>query len=265
MSFAETARLGYTVDVRIGSVPYLNARPLVDWLERHPRPEVFSLRYAVPSALIEELLAGTLDVVMASTYAVLAHPELHLLPGLGVTTTGEAWSVRLFSRVPPAAIRTLALDMSSRSSTAMARIVLADGYGVTPACVDRPPNLADMLAEADAAVLIGDIGMSVDGGDAHVLDLGAAWYNLTGLPFYFAGWVARDRALLDASAPLFIDALEHGLSYLPQIAAEEALRLALPETLCYDYLAKIMRYRTGPVEEAGLAEFAKRAQRLGLV
>ena len=37
----------YITAMRIGSVPYLNARPLVDWLERVPQPSV-TLSYAPP-------------------------------------------------------------------------------------------------------------------------------------------------------------------------------------------------------------------------
>jgi len=85
--------------MKIGSVPYLNARPLVDWLERNPPPGI-TLTYAIPSVLVQQLLSGELDIAMASTFPTLQRNDLHLLPGLGVTATGPAWSVRLFSRVP---------------------------------------------------------------------------------------------------------------------------------------------------------------------
>ena len=252
------------MEVKIGSVPYLNARPLVDWLERNPR-EDFTLSYATPSVLIWQLLDGMLDIAMTSTFSMLEHPELHLLRGLGVTTTGPAWSVRLLSAVPAERIRTVALDASSRSTVTMARIVLADRYGLAPNYIDHAPDLAGMLAVADAAVLIGDIGITAGGESLLDLDLGDEWYALTGLPFYFAGWVARDQAVLAQAAPLFFEALEHGLARLPQIAAEEAVRLGMREERCYDYLAKIMRYHAGAAEGAGLEEFRRRAERLGLI
>jgi chorismate dehydratase len=244
-------------------VPYLNARPLVDWLDRCPG--AFSLSYAVPSLLIEQLLTGKIDIAMASTYATIAHPALSLLPGLGVTVTGPAWSVRLLSRVPPAQIRTLALDASSQSTVAMARVILADRYGVTPVCRHCPPDRDAMLAEADAAVLIGDIGITVAGDGLLDLDLGAEWHALTGLPFFFAGWIARDAAVLEHAAPLLHEALDHGLARLDAIADEEAIRLGLPRARCYAYLHDIMRYRAGEAEMAGLAEFRARVTRLGLL
>lgn len=250
--------------MRIGSVPYLNARPLVDWLEHHPQPGV-TLSYAIPALLVEQLRAGELDIAMASTFPALLHEDLHLLPGLGVTVTGAALSVRLLSRVPIHEITTLALDACSRSTVVLARIVLADRYGVTPTCVSLPPDHEAMLAAADAAVLIGDIGIAVNGDGLLDLDLGQEWWELTGLPFYFAGWVARDAKLLAKAAPLLFTALEHGLARLEEIATEEAARLGLPRELCHRYLAEVMRYHAGDAEVAGLEEFRRRATRLGLL
>jgi chorismate dehydratase len=224
------------------------------------------MQYAVPSELVPQLRSGALDLAMASTFVTLCHPELHLLPGLGVTVSGPAWSVRLISKVPLPQIRTLALDSHSRSTVVLARIILADSYGVTPTVLSFPPDLDFMLSQADAAVLIGDIGMQVTPSPALIdIDLGQAWWELTGLPFYFAGWVAHDPAVLADAAPMLHEACTQGLARLADIAVEESARLALPVSRCYDYLATVMRYRTGEAERAGLAEFARRAARLGLL
>jgi len=250
--------------VKLGSVPYLNARPLVEWFEHHQIPNL-SLHYAVPSQLIAQLHAGEVDVAMASSFSVLEDPSLHLLSGLGVTAAGPVWSVRLLSRVPFTEIRTLALDVSSRSSNVLAQIILADGYGVRPRCVALPPDRDAMLAHADAAVLIGDIGIAAVGDGLHDLDLGQAWWELTGLPFYYAGWVARDRKAFDELRPLLFTACDYGLAHLEAIADAETLRLGLPRERCFRYLSEIMRYRTGDMEQAGLNEFRLRAATLGLI
>lgn len=250
--------------MKIGSVPYLNARPLVEWFERCPRPDV-ELSYAPPSELVEKLLAGELDIAMASTFAILRYHNLCLMPGLGVTVSGPALSVRLFSNVPLRDIRTLALDCSSRSSVILASIILADRYGVTPKLQSALPNLAEMLSTADAAVLIGDMGLTESGMGLTELDLGQEWWELTGLPFYFAGWISRDQEMLERAKPLFFNACDYGLQHLPEIAESEALRLRVPRELCYHYLADVMRYEAGEAEMEGLREFGRRAERLGLL
>lgn len=250
--------------VRIGTVPYLNARPLVRWLEKFPQTDV-EIVFAHPAELIPALLAGELSVAMASTFALLENPELILLGGLGITTTGRAASVRLISKVPPQQIASLALDSSSRSSVAMARIILADSYGVTPIVYDMPPDLTTMLLAADAAVLIGDIGLTVSADGYYDIDLGEAWWKLTQLPFYFAGWIAREEAELQQLAPLLYQSAEDGLAHLAEIVKESAIAMNISEAVCRDYLQDIMRYRAGELELTGLQEFARRAAKIGLI
>jgi chorismate dehydratase len=263
--FAGALRLrrgtGYTVPVRIGSVPYLNARPLVYGLARRCG---HSLHLASPATLIDALVAGELDVALASTFALLQHPELHLWPTLGVAATGPAWSVRLLSRVPLPEVRSLALDNSSRSSIALARIILADRYGVSPRCIPHAPDLPRMLAVADAAVLIGDVGLCVPGEDLIDCDLGTEWWALTGLPFVFAGWIARSPGPLVHLAPLLEASLDDGLQHLDELAAASALELGYPPDRCARYLHDIIHYRLGAAEQAGLTEFQRRARRLEL-
>ena len=218
-----------------------------------------------PSVLVGQLLRGELDIAMASTFAVLQYPELHLLDGIGVTCRGPAWSVRLLSTTPPAKISRLALDLNSRSTVAMARIVLADRYGAFPVCFDMQPNPSKMLERADAAVIIGDIGMSASAENLLDYDLGSEWFELTGMPFYFAGWIARDREVLTRAAPVLYQALEKGLEQLPRIAARESERLKQPFERCYRYLSEIMRYHVGPIEQLALEEFRKRAKHHTLI
>ena len=47
-----------------------------------------------------------------------------------------------------------------------------------------------MLAQADAALVIGDpaLFMDADGRGLNKIDLGAAWTAMTGLPFVYAFW-----------------------------------------------------------------------------
>lgn len=105
---------------------------------------------------------------------------------------GVVKSVRLFSKVPPKEIRTLALDASSLTSNRLARVVLAERYDTDPEVLTLPPDLGAMLTQADACVLIGDIGMTAEGEGLHVLDLGEEWRKLTGKPFVWAAWIGND-------------------------------------------------------------------------
>lgn len=176
----------------VGSVPYVNAIPLTHALERWSS-EVQVL-YAVPSQLPALLEGGDADAILVSSVDALRTPGRQMAMGTCIGSDGPVKSVRLFSKVAPGAIRTLALDASSMTSNRLAQIILAEAYSVQDLqLVTRPPNLRDMLAEADACVLIGDIGMTSDGTDLHVLDLGEEWKRLTGKPFVWAAWIGGDR------------------------------------------------------------------------
>ena len=53
--------------------------------------------------------------------------------------------------------------------------------------------MSALESTADAVLVIGDRAMRVPGDPFHdVVDLGEAWNTLTGLPFVFALWVARE-------------------------------------------------------------------------
>ena len=72
---------------------------------------------------------------------------------------------------------TVALTDTSRTSQVLARILLAKHWGVQPDYVEMPPDLASMLREADAALLIGDDALRAYYQPTDLLkyDLGAEW------------------------------------------------------------------------------------------
>lgn len=178
---------------RLGCVPYVNARPLVYWLESLGDASPVEVVYQVPSRLPALLDEGSADAVLVSSYEAYARLGARIAEGVCIASDGAVESVRLFSKVPLEAIQTLALDASSLTSNRLAQILLAERYGLKPEVKTLAPSLSEMLAEADACVLIGDIGMSASGEGLHVLDLGEAWTAHTGLPFVWALWVGGER------------------------------------------------------------------------
>ena len=143
--------------LRLGAVGYLNARPLVYRLDRKPR---FDLRYDVPSECARLLHDGSIDVGLIPSIEYLRGPEPYaLVPGPAVTSRGPVASVALYTRVDPRDIRSIAMDSSSKTSVALATVMLRRSFGVSPSTVSMPPDLEAMLARADAALIIGDIAL----------------------------------------------------------------------------------------------------------
>jgi chorismate dehydratase len=170
---------------RVGCVPYVNALPLVVGLAEDDVEVVFD----VPSRLATLLDAGEVQAALVSSIEALRRPGARVVDGIGIGSFGPVESVRLFSKVPYGMIQTFALDQSSLTSNRMAQIVLRESYGARPQCLAFPPDLDAMLGVCDAALLIGDLGMTADPGrGVRILDLGEAWSDLTGLPFVWAMW-----------------------------------------------------------------------------
>lgn len=255
---------------RLGTVPYLNAKPLVYAFEQSAPPNV-TLIEEIPSRLVESLRAGRVDAALVSSITCLEDGGLVPLPCACIASQGAVDSIRLFCKVPPERVRRVALDSSSRTSVALARILLIEAFGAHPECVTMPPDLPAMLREADAGLLIGDPAMRAfhcrpdDWAGARSLDLGEVWRQMTGLPFVYAVWVAQRDADLAGLDALLAAARDAGRPHLDAMAADAHCRLGLPESVCRRYLHDIMCYDFGDREREGLRRFRELALRHGLL
>jgi chorismate dehydratase len=249
--------------VRLGAVEYLNARPLVYGLEL--RSDLFSLRFDVPSKCAALLHEGSIDVGMIPSIEYLRGPAYRIVPGIAIASGGAVASVALFTTVPAGSIRSIAADVSSRTSNALLRVLCAERFGIDPVFEPMAPDPAAMLARCDAALLIGDPALFLDHAALGVekIDLGEQWTSLTGLPFVWAFWAGRPGVLpRDA-----VDAL--GAARDAGVAASDAVAAAYcgPERAgrCQAYLRENIQYGFGEREAAGLRKYYELAEQHGIV
>ncbi|GAA0914584.1 menaquinone biosynthesis protein [Virgisporangium aurantiacum] len=185
----------------MGHIQFLNCLPIYWGLMRSGALLDVDLYKDTPDRLNAALVAGDLDIGPISLVEYLRHAdELLLLPDLAVGSDGPVQSVVIASTRPLHELdgRPVALGSTSRTGALLARMLLADRFGVRPTYFSSPPDLGRMLQEADAAVLIGDVALRtvISPGNLLVTDLGQAWREWTGLPMVFAAWaVRRDFAL----------------------------------------------------------------------
>ncbi|MFM1904322.1 MAG: Chorismate dehydratase [Planctomycetota bacterium] len=250
--------------VRVGAVQYLNTRPLVEGLAA---PDL-DLSYDLPSRLADRLAAGELDVALVPSIEVFRHPEFRIVSNACIGCRGPVMSVKLLFRVAPHQVRSLAVDEGSRTSAALARILLAERHGVSPRIEPLPIGSTSDDTQADAILLIGDRALgSVAGSGSFQLiqDLGDEWCRWTGLPFVFAVWAARPGADSAELAARLEAARDRGLRHLPGIAAAEAARHGLTVPQCLAYLRDNLHYDVAAAELDALRLFREHAIRLGLV
>src|SRR5438093_10650738 len=139
--------------VRIGAVSYLNTKPLIYHLERLAPKADLSLD--LPSRLADRLAAGELDVALIPVIEYFRGVGYTIVPNIAITTRGPALSVTLFSRLPWAEIRRVALDEGSRTSAALTQILLRERHGLAPELQPLPADAAAEASDADAVLLIG--------------------------------------------------------------------------------------------------------------
>jgi chorismate dehydratase len=246
--------------VRLGAVSYLNSEPHVFGLDADPG---FRLERDVPSRIARRLHAGDVDLgIIPSIEYAFGHYAI--VPGCAVASRGPVRSVCLFHHGPIEKVRRVALDTSSRTSVALAKVLLRERLGRDPQYVPMAPSLVDMLAVADAALLIGDPALDLEN-RAPQLDLGDEWRRVTGLPFVFAFWAGRPGSVNPAGVRRLQEALAAGRGALDVIARAHARGDEARAAVYESYLRSNIVYELGEDEVAGLREFYRRAHALSLV
>jgi chorismate dehydratase len=182
-----------------------------------------------------------------------------------IACDGPVRSVKLFGRVPVEDVHSLALDEGSRTSAALAQILLKERFGVAPRLLKLPIGATLDQLPADAVLLIGDRGItSIGGVFEFVWDLGEEWSRWTGLPFVFSLWVARPGVDLRGLTKTLARARDLGLARLTEIARCEAPTVGIPEADCLAYLRDNLEYRFGRRQQQGLERFFALAARMKL-
>ncbi|MGW4501226.1 menaquinone biosynthetic enzyme MqnA/MqnD family protein [Micromonospora sp. NPDC004336] len=260
---------------RVGHIQFLNCLPIYWGLMRSGALIDVDLHKDSPDRLSAALVAGDLDIGPISQVEYLRHAdELLLLPDLAVGSDGPVLSVNIVSTRPLTQLdhAKVALGSTSRTGVLLAQLLLGERYGVNPEYFRCPPDLTQMLLEADAGVLIGDVALralhEAPKRGLEVTDLGQAWREWTGLPMVFAVWaVRRDFAaahpgLVKEVHEAFLRSRDLCLSELDQVAEAGARWEPFDAETLASYF-RALDFSLGDRQVAGLREFARRAAALG--
>jgi len=237
---------------RVGSVPYLNAVPLTRGLEDQ-------VLFAPPSQLAEMLRREELDAALVSVTEVLLSDRYDILEGVAIASLGEVQSVLLAHRRPLEEVREVHCDPASLTSRLLLEVLLAE-RGLRPQFTPLPSY--DVRTLPDFALLIGNPALDfLLGPREHgVWDLGAAWYELTHLPFVYAVWALRRGV---ENAPLrraLREAKAFGMETLDALISS---RTEYTYDFRKDYLSWHVHFHLGSDERRGIARFCDLLRRHG--
>ncbi|MET0415883.1 MAG: menaquinone biosynthesis protein [Actinoplanes sp.] len=262
---------------RVGHIQFLNCLPIYWGLMRSGALLDVDLRKDTPERLSADLVAGDLDIGPITLVEYLRHADdLLLLPNLAVGSDGPVLSVNLISTRPLAELdkRPVALGSTSRTGVLLAQMLLAERYGAEPSYFRCPPELTQMLMEADAGVLIGDPALralyEAPRNGLEVIDLGQAWKEWTGLPMVFAVWAVRKE--FAAAHPGVVKDVHEAfqrsrdlcLGELDEVA-EAAARWEPFDAATLAAYFRALDFSLGERQIAGVREFARRAAARGEV
>jgi predicted solute-binding protein len=247
--------------IRLGVVPYLNVQPMIAHLSSQvDRIEICA---QVPSRLVPMLAEGAIDVGIAPVFALLEHSEWAMVPGVGIACDGPVESVLLVSASPLDEIQRVFLDPASMTSSALLQVLMTHHWRHGAKVLNRS-RVRVRPERGTGYLVIGDRALRLRHRMEHVIDLGAAWKEWTGLPFVFAVWAVRPgvdigplAARLAQAPQLQTDAM------LQQIAREYHGDVGIPEEEALRYLRDSLRYRLDARAMQGLRLFLNACQGLG--
>jgi chorismate dehydratase len=197
-------------------------------------------------------------------------PDLRIIPDIAIGSRGPVRSILLVSKVPIKQIRTVAADAGSRTSVALARVLLRKWFGGGRLFTSMEPKLSIMLHHCDAALIIGDPALTLDRSRYLCYDLAQEWNRLTGKPFVFAFWAVRGAALGDVPAGMdlvriFQQSRDRGLENIDSLAREWAPRVGLTPAEVRTYLTQNIDYTLGVEQIEGLELFFRYAVEQGVL
>jgi len=223
------------------------------------------------------LRSGESEIALIPVIELQRIPGLRVIPEIAVASKSRVRSVLLVSRRPLEEVRTLTLDPSSRTSQALVKVLFLRRFGFLPECAERgaEDSVGPGKLLADAALVIGDPAMKLESWarslDLRIYDLAEEWRAMTGLPFVFAAWAAREDVCAGAPglapglAEDFLAAKREGVANIERIATQYAAELELSRSELLNYLSHNVNYDLDGANIAGMLLYFNLAHEYGLI
>ncbi len=203
--------------IKVGAVSYLNTKPLIYGFEQGMMQEQIDLLIDYPSNIAHKLLTNGIDIGLVPVAILPLMKEYHIISDYCIGCDGEVASVCLFSDVPLHEIKTVLLDYQSNTSVALIKILLKEYWKITPELISAENGFEQNINGVTAGLVIGDRAFEQRLKSKYIYDLGAAWKEMTGMPFVFAVWVSNKKMSGDFIKN-FNAAAQYGLANLKKIA-----------------------------------------------
>lgn len=238
--------------IKVAAVSYLNTKPLLYGIHHSPALlEMIELTETFPSEIARQLMSGEIEVGLVPVAVLPEMKAYYIISDYCIGATGKVASVCLFSDCPLAEIKKVYLDYQSRTSVALAKILMKSRWKISPELVEATPGYINDISGTTAGVVIGDRALEQRKKSRYIYDLAEGWIEMTGgLPFVFAAWVANKKLPGDF-IKLFNEANKKGLENLPAVIAQNSF----PQYDLYTYYTQNISYNLDEEKKKGLDMF----------
>jgi chorismate dehydratase len=204
------------------------------------------------------LREGKLDAALLSITEVLFSSQYDILDSIANASLGEVFSVFLAHTVPLEKITTVHYDTASLTSVNLLRVLFAE-RGLSPEI--KP--LEDSPHDHDAVLLIGNpaIDFRRKPHRHEIWDLGAAWFEMTILPFVYAVWAIQRDKETEPVRRILREAKDFGLDTLDYLIENLT---DYDRSFRKDYLGWHIHYHLGVDEKRGLSKFVELLRKHGI-
>ena len=218
-------------------------------------------------ALCAQLLAQRLvDVALVPVIEYQRLDDVSIVEDVCVGSKEEVRSVVLVSKIDELGnIKSVALDQSSRTSAALVQIIFREFLGKEPEWSNHAPNIDEMLATNDAALIIGDPAMAFRKDEFAIWDLASVWRQNTGLGFVFAMWLIANESSDVVNQIDFRSARDEGVEHIPDIVTEFANKIPLGREELHHYLSENISYKVEESMRQGLQLYYELAAKHHLI
>ncbi|MFL5741378.1 MAG: menaquinone biosynthetic enzyme MqnA/MqnD family protein, partial [Flavisolibacter sp.] len=143
--------------IRVAAVSYLNTKPLLYGIQRHPVRKEIELIEDYPSRIAQMLIEDQVDVGLIPVAAVLRLKEWNIITDYCIGSRGAVASVCIFSEVPMEEVERVYLDYQSRTSVNLARMLLKEYWKRDVEFIDAAgEDYRQHIQGRTAGVVIGD-------------------------------------------------------------------------------------------------------------
>lgn len=245
-----SAKLIQLDKIKVGIVNYLNTRPLLYGLTHSPILDRIELVEDYPSNVARSLQERKIDMGLVPVAVIPSLREYHIIGHHCIGCNGPVASVCIFSEEPIENVKEVLLDYQSRTSVALARVLIEKYWKIKPRFTDTADDFRQAIRGSTAAVLIGDRALEQRHVSRYCYDLGDIWKTCTGLPFVFAAWVSNEQ-LPEDFIRAFDEANALGLEHIDTVVAANPY----PVFDLHEYYTRYIDYRLDAEKRKGLDKF----------